>query len=120
MAHIKHHENLYNASNLHWFIVLYTVQECCKYYVHSTQRLHQNCPQKINYPSFPQYVTPVLSITAQYRQVGQMKTEPTHRTLIGYISSYNMCKVWFNLPSVTVDGYGLQLAVLFDIRQIDY
>jgi len=27
MAHIKHHENLYNASNLHWFIVLDTVQK---------------------------------------------------------------------------------------------
>jgi hypothetical protein len=78
MAHIQHHENLYNASNLHWIIALYTVQECCKYYGYSTQLLHQNSLQKINYPSFPQYVETVLRISAQYWQVSQMKTEPTH------------------------------------------
>lgn len=69
MAHIKHHENLYMLQT-YTDLFYYTVQECCKYYGYSTQLLHQNGLQKINYPSFPQYVKPVLRITAQYRQVG--------------------------------------------------
>jgi hypothetical protein len=95
MVYIKHHENLYNASNLVWFIVLYTVQECCKYYGYSTQLLHQNGLQKINYPSFPQYVEPVLRITAQYWQVGQMKTEPPHMVRLRATFPYTIC-AWYD------------------------
>jgi len=117
MAHIKHHKNLYNSSNLRWFIALYTMQECCKYYGYITQHLHQNSLQKIKYPSFPQYV---LRITAQYWQVSQMKTEPTYMVRLLATFPHTMCKVWYNLPNVRVgDGNGLQLAVLFDSWRID-